>query len=133
MESRDDEEVGEDDGSQHHLERMCAEPSTSRCCQSDCEPAAPASFVFQDEDSVMSSGAGDISFRADLLSSTMLSVTAGSPFVRTFSSVGSQSPDESGRTLRDSGFFDQSSRRRPAGEEVEFGVAFYFKRRREFD
>ena len=102
-------------------------PSCSRStdqCQEDCEPTEPQAFVFDD-----SHVSEDVSYENDLnLSTSILSFT-GSLYGH---QISSSTPTEAGRGSQDSGFFDQS-RRRPATEELSFGLALFVKRPREFD
>lgn len=93
-------------------------------CQEDCEPTEPQAFVFDD-----SQVSANVSYENDLnLSTSILSFT-GSLYGH---QISSSTPTETGRGSQDSGFFDQS-RRRPATDELSFGLALFVKRPREFE
>ncbi|XP_046657396.1 uncharacterized protein LOC124350647 [Daphnia pulicaria] len=93
-------------------------------CQEDCEPTEPQAFVFDD-----SQVSANVSYENDInLSTSILSFT-GSLYGH---QISSSTPTETGRGSQDSGFFDQS-RRRPATDELSFGLALFVKRPREFE
>jgi hypothetical protein len=109
-------------------------PSCSRStdqCQEDCEPSEPQAFVF-DDSQVSTSHFADVSYDNGFhsnLTTSILSFT-GSLYGHQISSTPTSS--ETGRGSQDSGFFDQS-RRRPATDELSFGLALFVKRPREFE
>ena len=111
-------------------------PSCSRsidqCQHEDCEPTEPQAFVFDDSQVSTASHFDDSyenTFRSNLTTS-ILSFT-GSLYGHQISSS-TPTSSETGRGSQDSGFFDQS-RRRPATDELSFGLALFVKRPREFE
>lgn len=92
------------------------------------EPSVPQSFAFNDNSSSGGEETREGMQGNDLLTRSIQFCLAHA----SYNTPLSESSDERERGSQDSGFFDHA-RRRPATEELEFGVAFYIKRSRQVD